>query len=287
MAINRLRVFERPVGQDHRVVPVVGEGLRVLRLDHQGAVSAGLLLEPRVAVIPVRAGLLDMVAVLVGLARLDAVEVNPRHPIHAEGHQDAVPVKGGMLGVHQMVGHVQGDILALPQVHQRPGNRTVDGGSRPLAPVDMNRRITYGKIVAVSGGHLPDSVACAIGPGRQRQGKLQTRQKEPGPGCLDKIASCHAGVVLHVVPSRNGESVESVESVGSVEFVVFIEFIGFIEFTELVEFVSPLGLLRLIGLGVDPILSSNASLLSMREKHRPGESNLQIKKRLPDCRWGP
>ena len=128
VAEDRLRIFEGPVGEHHRIVAVVVKRLAVLRIDDQRAVGAGLLLKAGMAVVPVGAGLFDPVAVMIGFSRLDAGEVHARHTVHGKRHQDTVPVDRGMLGVHQPVGHIESHLVAFPQVHQRPGHGAVDAG---------------------------------------------------------------------------------------------------------------------------------------------------------------
>src|SRR3546814_15292848 len=49
------RIEVSPVGQHDHVVPLIGERLRRQRFDHQRAVQPGLLLERRMAVVPVGA----------------------------------------------------------------------------------------------------------------------------------------------------------------------------------------------------------------------------------------
>ncbi len=86
------RALVGPVGEKHHIVSLVGERLRLLGIDDQRAVDAELLLEARVAVIPVGPALLDLEAVLVHAVRRDAGEAEAGHAVHVGRQQDAVPV---------------------------------------------------------------------------------------------------------------------------------------------------------------------------------------------------
>src|SRR3546814_10315098 len=67
-------------------------------------VMAELLLQARMAVIPIGARLHDRKLVGEGRARLDAGEGNPGHAVHLERHEQPVPVDRGRAACRERVG---------------------------------------------------------------------------------------------------------------------------------------------------------------------------------------
>ena len=103
-----------------------------------GAVQAGLFLEARMAVIPVRAGLLDREAIGECLARRDAVKTETRHAVHRRRQQDAVPVDRTRR--RQRVAHAQRDGVALAPAQQRRRQLSVDDGGGAMSAAEIHRR---------------------------------------------------------------------------------------------------------------------------------------------------
>src|SRR3546814_19031041 len=84
---------EGPVGQDDHMLAVGGDRTGINRIDDDRAVMADLLLEPRMAVIPVGAVLADWELVGEGGPWLDAREADAGHAVHVERQDEAVPVR--------------------------------------------------------------------------------------------------------------------------------------------------------------------------------------------------
>ena len=77
-------ILKRPVGQEHHVVAVVVERLRLGRMADQGAVDAGLFLQAAVTVVPVGAELAHRETMLEGFTIGHAGVDHAGHPIHLE-----------------------------------------------------------------------------------------------------------------------------------------------------------------------------------------------------------
>ncbi|MNM52373.1 hypothetical protein D3C81_634510 [compost metagenome] len=146
------RVFVGPVAEHHHVVAVVLERLRVLGVDHQRAVDAGLFLKPRMAVIPVGAVLAHGELVDVHAARLDALEAQPRHAVHVGRQQDAVPVNGG--AVLESVAHPQRYRVAFTPAQQWAGDAAVDGHRGAWAAAEVDRGFADEQVEFITGQHL-------------------------------------------------------------------------------------------------------------------------------------
>ena len=71
---NPRRVFVGPITQHDDIVTIVGERLWILGINHQRTVNTDLLLEARMAVVPVGAVLVDLELVLVHAVGSDAME---------------------------------------------------------------------------------------------------------------------------------------------------------------------------------------------------------------------
>ena len=124
-SVNVLGVAIRPFRQQHNVFAICTVPLATPRLDHDGAIETGLLLEPRMTVIPVGARLIDSEAIDVGLARPDAVEAQSRHAVHIGGENDSVPMDGARCG--QPIGHSQCDGIPFAPPQQRRRESSVHG----------------------------------------------------------------------------------------------------------------------------------------------------------------
>jgi hypothetical protein len=85
--------FEAPIREHHHIVTLVAKRLRLGRVDDHRAIDARLLLQARVAVVPIGATLTDGKLVNKGGAWLDAAEAHPRHAVHVWGEEQSVPVK--------------------------------------------------------------------------------------------------------------------------------------------------------------------------------------------------
>src|SRR3546814_9484603 len=97
LAHHLVRMKEGPVGQDDHMLAVGGDRIGINRIDDDRAVMADLLLEPRMAVIPVGAVLDDWELVGEGGPWLDAREADAGHAVHVERQDEAVPVDGRVL----------------------------------------------------------------------------------------------------------------------------------------------------------------------------------------------
>ena len=124
-SINVLGVAICPFRQQHDVFAICTVPLATPRLDHDGAIETGLLLEPRMTVIPVGARLIDSEAIDVGLARPDAVEAQSRHAVHIGGENDSVPMDGARCG--QPIRHSQCDGIPFAPPQQRRRESSVHG----------------------------------------------------------------------------------------------------------------------------------------------------------------
>jgi hypothetical protein len=156
-----LRVLVRPVREHHHVVALEPLPVAVPRLDHDRAVEAGLLLECRVAVIPIRAGLTggQRNAIGEGLARHDAAEAQTRYPVHAGRRTDAVPMDRGrhgervpdqqrhrvalapaQHGARQQAVHQRRRRPALGDVDRCPADREVEDAAAQLGMAEGGQR---------------------------------------------------------------------------------------------------------------------------------------------------
>ncbi len=205
------RALVGPVGEKHHIVSLVGERLRLLGIDDQRAVDAELLLEARVAVIPVGPALLDLEAVLVHAVRRDAGEAEAGHAVHVGRQQDAVPVDRGLL--RQAVAHAQGHGVTLAPAQQRAGNAAIDGhGGAPAAGevdahgVDGQVELAAAEYRRLAGaGQRPDGLAPQPESGEGAAGGEAFDEGAPRAGRV------HAGPV-HVRCGCAGQTVAAVLS---------------------------------------------------------------------------
>ncbi len=122
---HAVRVHEHPVRKDDDILPVVAEGLRLDRIDNQGAEMAELLLKTGMAVIPVGAVLASLIAVGERLAGFDSRETDSRHAVHIHRQEQAVPMDRCVL-VGDVVAHDDFNILPFAHSDGRAGERAVD-----------------------------------------------------------------------------------------------------------------------------------------------------------------
>jgi hypothetical protein len=131
-------------GLHANVVAVIAEGLALVRLDDDRAIGPVRLLAG-MAVEPEGAGLHEREAVGEGLAWGYAGIAEARHAVLREGQHEAVPVDRGRF--REVVGHVDRDVLALPEPENGSGRGAVvaDAGLAEIAGVDLHR--IYGQRV--------------------------------------------------------------------------------------------------------------------------------------------
>ena len=143
-------------------------------MDHDRAVDATLLLEPRVRVIPVGSGLLQRELVDERRVGRDAREAHVGNTVHLRWEQQAVPVDGG--GDVQLVVDVDPGELALAEEQRRTWDAPVDGQRLDGIAGEIDRR---GRDREFAGGD--PSLAC--GPDRNhhedRQGQTQQQPSSP------------------------------------------------------------------------------------------------------------
>ena len=82
---NATGIFVGPVSQHHHVVAIVLKRFRFFRIDDDWTVNACLLLQTRVAVIPVGSVLMKLEFVFVHAIGCDAMEAQARHTVHVGG----------------------------------------------------------------------------------------------------------------------------------------------------------------------------------------------------------
>ena len=196
---HRVGVREQPVGQHDHVFPVVGHRIGSRGVDDQRTVMPELLLQARMAVVPVGAALDHRIAVGERLARRDPRKRDPRHAVHLERQQDAVPVDRRRLV--QLVADPQGHGLPLAEPQQRRGHAAAHRHGRGRPAVDVDGRSCDHEVVLAGRGGLgtqADRVCC---PRRQQavHGGQPTRRCRRS----QERSPCHAHSRL---PDRNPAS---------------------------------------------------------------------------------
>ena len=188
--------LKAPVGQQHHVIAIEGLGVAAPGLNHERAVKPGLLLKHRVAVVPVRAALMDREAVDKGLAGRDPAEAETRHAVHRRGRAYAMPVDRARLA--QAVGDGQRQRVALAPAQDRRRDLAVDAGCYGLAAIDgeRDRFDCQSKLSAVE-----DRRAA----GRGQCGVQRPRSKRKRAGC---------GPVSHEATAGEGRNGERRDAVG-------------------------------------------------------------------------
>ena len=176
-----VRILEGPVGEHDHELPIELVGIGLGRIDDERPVVAQLLLEARVAVIPVRAGLPHGNAVLEDLRGPDAGEAESRNAVHLEGQDQAVPVDGGV--VAQPIVHAQDCVITLAQPDERPRHRSVDGRGGGRSALDPHTRL--GDLELVDEHTVPE-----LRSERRRSARRGARARVIGQQALD--AGSHA-----------------------------------------------------------------------------------------------
>ena len=165
-----------PVGQQQCVFAVGAVAFAAAPLDDDGAVQADLLLEPRMRVVPVGAGLVDLEAVGKRGAGRDAVERQPRHAIHVRRQDEAMPVD--RRGLAQVVSDADGDHVALAHAQQRRGHLAIHGHGAP-----RGAGVVHGSSSMVrwkSGPGELRAARCRL-PARGRARARAAMRRRPGP----------------------------------------------------------------------------------------------------------
>src|SRR6185312_190212 len=90
--IDVLGIRIGPVREQHDVLAIRGVPLPASRLDHYRSVESDLLLEARMTVVPVAAGLIHTEAVNEGLAGRNAREAQPWNAVHVGRDDHSMPV---------------------------------------------------------------------------------------------------------------------------------------------------------------------------------------------------
>src|SRR5690606_18980995 len=85
-------VFIRPVRQHHDIFTIIENGVRLPRVNDDGAIKPDLLLKAGMAVVPVSAALDSVELVLECLTWKDAVKTQAGNAVHVFWKNDAVPV---------------------------------------------------------------------------------------------------------------------------------------------------------------------------------------------------
>jgi hypothetical protein len=175
-----VRVQSAEIRQDDDVLAIEDHRVVTGWVDDDGAIVAHLLLQARMAVVPIGPRLPDAELVDEGLARLDAREADAGHTVHLEGQQQAVPVDRGFFV--KRVGHRQADVLALPQPDQRSRNRAVDRHGMGAYAVHCDGRVADGQPDVLARERrraLAMLVAVIATPGGAGPARQQTRQSGP------------------------------------------------------------------------------------------------------------
>ena len=159
------RVLVRPVRQLDDVVALVAERVRPLGLDDDRSVDAGLLLGGGMAVIPVGSGLDQREAILVRLARGDALEAvaDTGHAVLPTRQQQAMPVDRRLLA--QPVSDVDDHRLALAEAQRRRRQLSVDGHRRALGAGDVHHAVLEHEVEHAGAVRRRDpALSTALGP---------------------------------------------------------------------------------------------------------------------------
>src|ERR1035437_5516035 len=138
IAEERFRIGVAPVSEENCIFSVAIERLFLSRFNNKRTEKPGLLLEVRVAVIPIGSALPYRKTVNKRRPRSDAGETKAGNAIHLRGNAQTVPVNRG--GFFQFVGHGHRNGVALTPSQGWPRNRSVDRSGHDAASRKVHRR---------------------------------------------------------------------------------------------------------------------------------------------------
>src|ERR1700739_3224645 len=136
VAVKRIWVCVRPVGQQHHVVAIVGDGFFAPRLNDESAEQANLLLTTVVTVIPIRPVLDYRNSIEKCFARCDACKTQPGHAIHLRRNTNTVPVNRGRLW--EMICHGDRHCVSLAPLQCRTRQRSIYLDRLPASPCKVS-----------------------------------------------------------------------------------------------------------------------------------------------------
>ncbi len=139
LAVDPLGRLVGPVAEQQHVLAVARDGIGITRMDHDRTVEPLLFLEAGMAVIPVRARLLQGEAIGEAAACRNAVETQPWHAVHVRGQHEPMPVNRRHLVQRVADTHRHG--VALAPLQQRRRQRAVHGDGRAIGARDIDRRL--------------------------------------------------------------------------------------------------------------------------------------------------
>ncbi len=141
-----MRIEHGEVAQQQDVIAIKLHRFCTSGINDHRAVMARLLLQTRMAVIPIGPRLADGELVGEGLARFDTGKADAGHPIHVKRQKEAVPVDRCVR--LKVIGDIKADILPFAQPDQRAGHTAVDRDARAAPPFD--------NAVAAANGQVDD-----------------------------------------------------------------------------------------------------------------------------------
>ncbi len=146
---NGMRRREAVVGQHDHMLAIEGNRIGSPRIDDKRAVVTQLLLQTRMAVVPVSPRLNQRELVGEGFTRLDPGKTDARNAVELERQEQAVPVDRGILV--QGIGDGKAHVIALLQADQGARNCPIHGDRVPLAPVDRPAHMAHCQLDLWSG----------------------------------------------------------------------------------------------------------------------------------------
>ncbi len=190
-AEDGVRVKRAVIRQDDHMFAVRHDRIGTFGVDHDRAVMPHLLLQPRMAVIPIGPRLHDGEVVGEGGSRRDAGKADPGHTVHLERHEQSVPVDRRLLV--EAVGHRQPDLLPLFQPDQRRRAGAVDADRVAARAVDRPRHMRNGQRDIGAGQHRQrcrDPGGHGLGPGGQPGQRERAAAKR---GVAEELAAGRSG----------------------------------------------------------------------------------------------
>ena len=184
LGIDIRRILVGPVGKQDRIFAIVFEGFWFGRIDDDGAIQTGLLLETGMTVVPVGATLQQRKAVGEGFARGNTAKAvgHIRHAIHCTGQDDAMPVNG--TGFLQMIGHAQRNRVALTKTQRGRRQGSVDRSGHGWSTGEIDGLFADRKIEDLSAKGLRPTARLAHGGIEQGGLEAQARHQRAG-GCAE------------------------------------------------------------------------------------------------------